>query len=143
LSGNNLRSLNNTNVFCSVGGFGGNVAFSLGVVNNLSLNGDVLDSLMNLLNSLFFHVGLLNFPSDVFNLSFHCIVISDSSGNSNSFISNNLIIFNDFTLNWDLIDLLDLLIFHIFLFKGNIFNSALHGDILSHDLVSSTQMMEM
>jgi hypothetical protein len=65
-------------------------------------------------------------------LSFNGVVVSDCAFNRDAFISDDFLIFNNFSFNRNLIDLLDLFIFHIFLFEGDIFNSAFNGDFLSY-----------
>jgi hypothetical protein len=106
-------------------------------VDNLCFNGDILNSFVNLLNWLFNHNGLFDFSSNVLNLSFYGIIISNGPFNGNSFVSNDFFIFNDFSLNWDLVNFLDLFILNIFLFEWNIFDSALNGDLFSNCFVNS------
>jgi len=122
----------NADILSSHLSFSGDVIVSLRIVNNLGLNGDVLNSLINLLYRFINHNSFLNFSSNVLHLSFYCIIISDSSFNGNAFISNNFLILNHLSFNGHLIDFLDLLVLHILLLKGDVFNSALNGDLLSH-----------
>jgi len=119
----------NSQVFSS--GFGGSrdVVISLGIVNNLSFNGDVLNSFVDSLNWFLNHDSLFDLSSDVFNLSLNCIVVSDGSLYGHSFISNNFFVFDDLSLNRDLIDLLNLLVFNVFLLERNVLDSALNWDI--------------
>jgi len=71
-------------------------------------------------------------------LGFNGIVVSDGSLIGNSFISDNLLVLDDLSLNWNLVNLFDLLIFNVFLLEGNILDSALNWDLLSNSLVDST-----
>ena len=127
-----------TNVLSSNLSLGRDVVITFWVVNNLSFNGDILNSFVDTLNWLLNHHGLLDFSTDVFDLSLNGIVISDSSLIGNSLVADNLLVLDDLSLNWDLIDLLDLLILDVFLLERNILDSTLNWNLLSNGLVNST-----
>ena len=132
-----VGALDDTEVLGSGLGRGRDVVVPLGVVNNLGFNGDVLDPLVGLLNGLLNHDSLLNFPLDVFHLSLNSIVICDGPFIGHSLISDNLLVFDFLIFNRDLINLLHLFVFNIFLLEGDVFNSALNGDISSNSPRSS------
>jgi hypothetical protein len=71
-------------------------------------------------------------------LSLNGIVVGDGSFIGDTLITNDFLIFDDFSLNWNLVNLFDLLILNVFLLEGNIFDSALNWDLLSNGLVNST-----
>jgi hypothetical protein len=107
------------------------VIFSLRIVNDLSLNWDVLNSFKGALNWLLIHDSLLDCALNVLDLSLNGIVVSNCSLIGNTFSPNDLIIFNHLSLKWNLNDSLNLFILSVGLFEGNIFNSALSGDVIS------------
>ncbi len=117
---------------------GGDVVVSLGVMNDLGLNWDILDSLIDALHWLLNHNGLLNFSSDVLNLSLNGIVVGDGSLNGHSHAADDFFVFNDFSLNGNLVDLLNLLVFNVFLLEGDVLNSALYWDLSSNCFVGSS-----
>ena len=137
LSSLDLSSFNNADVLSSHLCFGWDVVISLGVVDDLSFNGNVLNSFIYFLDWLINHDGLFDFSSDVFDLGLNGIVVSDGSFDGNTFVSNDLFVFGHFNFKRNLVDLFDLLVFNVFLFEGNVFNSALDGDFLSDNLVGS------
>lgn len=127
-----------SNVLSSNLSLGRDVVITLRVVNDLSLNGDILNSLIDTLDGFLNHHGLLDFSTDVLDLSLNGIVVSDGSLIGNSLIADNLLVLDDLSLNWDLVDLLDLLILNVLLLERNILDSALNWDLLSNGLVDST-----
>lgn len=127
-----------SNVLSSNLGLSRDVVITLGVVNNLSFNGNILNSFVDSLNGLLNHHGFFDFSSDVLDLSFNGIVVSDGSLIGDSFVSDDLLVLNDLSLDWDLVNLFDLFILNVFLLEGNILDSALNWDLLSNGLVDST-----
>lgn len=111
------------------------VVVSLGVVDDLSLNWQVLNSFPCSFDGFVFNNSLLNFLRNVLNLSFNCVVVSNSSFNWNSFSVDNFFIFNNFLLVWDSFNSFDSVVLDIFLFEGNILNSAFNWDLFSNSLM--------
>ena len=106
-------------------------------MDNLGLDGDVLDPLVGLLNGLLNHDSLLNFPLDVFHLGLNGIVIGDGPFIGHSLISDDFFVFNFLVFNGDLINLLNLFVFGVFLLEGDVFDSTLNGDIVGNGSGSS------
>ena len=127
-----VGALDDAEVLGSGLGGGGDVVVPLGVVDDLGLNGDVLDSLVGLLDGFLDHDGLLDFPLDVLHLGFNGVVVGDGPLIGDSLVSDNLFVFNFLIFNGHLENLLNLLVFNVFLLEGDIFNSALDGDISSN-----------
>ena len=123
---------NDSEVFNSSSGGLRNVVFSLGVVDDLSLDGDVLNSFVCPLDGLFDHDGFLDFSLDVLDLSLNSVVVGDSSFVRNSLVSDYFFVFNFFVFDGDLVDLFDLFVFNVFLFEGNVLDSALDRDVSSN-----------
>lgn len=121
-------SSDDSNVFSSGLSLSRDVVFSFRVVNDLSFNGDVLNSLVDPLNGFLNHDGFLNFSSDVLHLGLDGVVVSHSSLNGDPLISDDFFVFDNFSLIGNLIDLLNLFVFDVFLLEGDVFDSALHGD---------------
>jgi hypothetical protein len=118
-----------------------NVVFSFGVVDDLGLNGDVLDSLVGPLDGLLDHNGLLDFSSDVLNLSLNSVVVGDGSLVGNSLVPDDLFVFDFLVFDGHLVDLLDLLVFNVFLLEGDVFDSAFDGDIGSSDSLTFSSVL--
>ena len=112
-------------------GLGGSrdVVVSLRVVHDLSLNGNVLNSLINSLNRLLNHNGFLNLAPNVLHLGLNGVVVSDGPLNGHSFVSDDFLVFDDLGFNGHLVDLLHLLVLDVLLLEGNVFNPAFNGDI--------------
>jgi hypothetical protein len=119
----------NTHILDPLLGRSSNVVVSLRIVYNLSFNWNVLYSVKSALNWLLNHHSLLNLTSNILNLCFNGIIVSNGSLIGHTFTSNYLLPLSDLSLVRDLNDLLNLFIFSIFLLKRNVFNSALNGDV--------------
>lgn len=130
-------SSDNSDVFSSGLSLGRDVVFPFRVVNDLGFNGDVLNSFVDSLNGLLNHYGFLNFPSDVFDLGLDGVVVSDCSLNRDPLVPDNFFVFDDFGLIRDLVDLLDLLVFNVFLLEGDVFDPAFDGDFGSDGSLGS------
>ena len=113
-----------------------NILFSFWVVNDLSLNGEILNSFPDFFNWFVFNNSFFNFFGNIFNLSFYSIVISDSSFNGDSFIVNNFIIFNNFPFKGNSFNPFNFVIFNVFLFERNVLNSAFNGNFFRNYFLS-------
>lgn len=113
-----------------------NIFFSFWVVNNLSLNWEILNSFPCFFDGLIFNNSFFNFFWDIFNLSFNSIIICDGSFNWNSLIMNNFIIFYNLSLIRNSFNSFYLIIFNIFFFERNIFNSAFNWNLLCYNFLS-------
>lgn len=109
----------------------GNIFFSLWVVNNLSLNWEILNSFPSSFNWFIFYNSLLNFLRNIFDLSLNSIIISNSSFNWNLNNSSNLLILSNLSFEWNSFYSFDLIIFDMFSFKRNIFDSAFDWNFFS------------
>ena len=109
--------------------------FSFRVMNNLSFNWNILNSLSNDILSNIINNSLLDNIRNVLDLIFHSIVILDYSLNWNSLCSNNLVKFSNHSLDWDLFDSLNLLVDNFSLLIGNVLNSTLSGNLLNNGFV--------
>ena len=127
-----VSALDDSEVLGSGLGGGWDVVVPLGVVDDLGLDGDILDPLVGLLDGLLDHDGLLNFPLDVLHLGLNSVVIGDGPLIWHSLISDNLFVFNFLVFNGNLENLLHLFVFNIFLLEGDVFDSALNGDIVGN-----------
>ena len=132
-----VGALDDAEVLGSGLGGGGDVVVPLGVVDDLGLDGDVLDPLVGLLDGLLDHDGLLNFPLDVLHLGLNSVVIGDGPLIGHSLISDDLFVFDFLVFDGDLVDLLHLFVFGVFLLEGDVFDSALDGDVVSNGSGSS------
>jgi len=101
----------------------------------LSLNWDILNSFIDLFNWLINHDGLFDFSLNILDLSLNSIIISDSSLNWDTFISNDLLVFGHLNLKWNLINLFNLFIFNVFLFEWNVLDSAFNWDFFCDNFV--------
>ena len=97
-----------------------NIFFSFWVVNDLSLNWEILNSFPCFFNWFIFNNSFFNFFRDIFNLSFNSIIICNSSFNWNSLIMNNFVIFNNLSFIRNSFNSFYLIIFNIFLFEKNL-----------------------
>ena len=138
-----LTSLNgrltlNSNVLSLDLSFSGDVVVSLWVVDDLSFNWDVLNSFIDLFDWLFDHDGFFDLSSDIFNLGFNGIIVSNSSFNWDSFFVDDFFVFDDFYFEWDAVDLFDLIVLNIFFLKWDIFNSRFNWDFLSNGFLDGS-----
>ena len=132
-----VGALDDTEVLGSGLGGGGDVVVPLGVVDDLGLDGDVLDSLVGLLDGFLDHDGLLDFPLDVLHLGFNGVVVGDGPLIGDSLVSDDLFVFDFLVFDGHLVDLLNLFVFGVFLLEGDVFDSALDGDVVSNGSGSS------
>lgn len=134
-----MSSFYNSDILSSKLSFSWNVVISLRIMNNLGLNRNILNSFIYFLNRFINHDSLLNFSFNVLYLSFNCIIVSYSSLNRDTFVSDNFFILCHLNFNWHLINLFNLFIFNIFLFERDVLNSALYWNFFSNSFVSCTR----
>lgn len=127
-----LRTSNNSHIFSPGLSLGRSVVFSLWVMNDLSLDGDVLNSFVYFFDGFLHHDCFFDFSADIFDLGLDCIVVGDCSLHRDPLIPDDFFILNDFCFVGNLINLLHLFILNVFLFEGHVLNSAFHGNIRSH-----------
>ena len=132
-----VGALDDAEILGSGLGGGRDVVVPLRVVDDLGLNGDVLDPLVGLLDGLLNHDSLLNFPLDVLHLGLNGIVVGDGPLIGHSLVSDDFFVFNFLIFNGDLINLFNLFVFGVFLLEGDVFDSALNGDISGNGSGSS------
>lgn len=99
-------------------------------MDDLGLDGQVLNSLPNSLNGFVLDDGLLNLLGDVLNLCLHCIVICDSPLDGDSFGVDNFFILNNFLFIGNLFDSFDSVILDILLLEGDVLDPAFDGYLL-------------
>ena len=105
---------------------------SLGVVDDLGFNGEILDSFPGSLNGLVLDDGLFDFLGDVLDLGFDGVVVGDGPFDRHSLGSLDFLVLHDFPLVGHLLDVLNLVVLDVLLFERNVLDPALDGDLLSH-----------
>ena len=111
------------------------VVVSLGVVDDLGLDGQVLNSFPDSLDWLVLDNGLLDFLWNVLDLGLDGVVVSDGSLNWNSFGSGDFLVLDDFSLVWNSLDSFDLVVLNVLLLEWNVFDSGFDWDLLGDDLL--------
>ena len=111
------------------------VVVSFGVVDDLGLDWQVLNSLPDSLDWLVLDDGFFDFLWNVLDLGFDGIVVSDGSFDGDSFGSGDFFVFDDFSFEWDSFDSFDLVVLNVLLLEWNVFDSGFDWDLLSDDLL--------
>lgn len=114
------------------------IVVSFRVMNDLSFDWQVLNSFPNSFNWLIFNDRLFDFFRNVLYLSLNSIVISDGSFNGNSLSSGHFLILDNLPFVRNPFDSFDLIVFDIFLFKGNVFDSGFNWNFFSDNFLSQT-----
>jgi hypothetical protein len=108
----------------------GYIFFSLGVVDDLSFNGEVLYSFPCSLDWFVLDDRLFDLFRDVFDLGFDGVVVGDGFLDGDSLSVDYLFVLDNLLFVGDLDYFLHSVILDVLLFEGDVLDAALNGDLL-------------
>ena len=133
ISGSSSCSITSLYIFSTLAS---NIFFSLWIVNNLSFDWKILNSLPSSFYWLIFNNGFLDLLWNVLDLSLNSIIISDGSLDWNSFVVDYLLILDNFSFKRNSFNSLDSVILNIFFLERNILYSAFNWYFFSNNSLS-------
>ena len=132
---------NFASAFCSdvLGTLSNNVFFSFGVVDDLSLNRQILNSFPDSFHWFIFHNGLFYFFGNVFHLSFDSVVIGDGSFHWDSLAMDYFFIFDDLAFVGYSVDTFYLVVLDVFFLEWDVFDPTFNWDFFCNHFLSNVR----